>query len=247
MAPNASVCIYQARKQLCTSGAAFELHVPELELLPGSVTVVAGRSGCGKTTLLDVLGFIAEFTDCKRFEFCSDGKQVDMLRASSRRKAALRRSSLGYVLQQGGLLGFLTAWENILLPLRMSGRMHLAASARELAAQLGVESELNKLPAALSVGQRQRVSVVRALAPRPAVLLADEPTGALDPLTAQDVSRHLVEYARQQGATVVVVTHDVELFGPVADVRMGFELSRESATVHSVLVPYTEPERRAEA
>ena len=97
------------------------------------------------------------------------------------------------------------------------------------------------------MGQRQRVSVVRALAPRPAVLLADEPTGALDPLTAQDVSRHLVEYARQQGATVVVVTHDVELFGPVADVRMGFELSRESATVHSVLVPHIEPERRAEA
>ena len=92
------------------------LHVPELQLSPGSVSVVAGRSGCGKTTLLDVLGCIAEFTACERFELNLHGQQVNMLRASALHKARIRRRSLGYVLQQGGLFGYLTAWENILLP-----------------------------------------------------------------------------------------------------------------------------------
>lgn len=227
--------ISEAVKRYESSGSAFELHLPELQLAPGELCVVAGSSGCGKTTLLDVLGCMSRWTRCGSFELTCEGRTQALHGMSSGQLAALRRRYIGYILQQGGLLPYLTARENILLPLQMSGRSRAAAEAWELAEHLGVSGQLDKRPAALSIGQRQRICIVRALAGRPALLLADEPTGALDPVSAAEVQALLCRAARGLGVTTVIVTHDLALFRPVADRLLGFTLSAEGQTVRSVL------------
>lgn len=237
------MCVYahttlrleHAVKRFESADSVFELHVPEFELQAGQVCVVAGRSGCGKTTLLDALGCISPWQSCGVHLMCPRSRVVDVAALSSRGRAALRRREIGYVLQQGGLLPFLTAWENIVLALRFSGRMDRVAQARGLAEQLGVEAQLSHRPEALSIGQRQRVSIVRALSTCPALLLADEPTGALDPATAAEVRPLLLEAAKSQGSAVVIVTHDVELFAPAADKLMGFEIQRQDKRTSSTL------------
>lgn len=230
------LCLETAVKRHESADHAFELRVPELRLRAGAVCVVAGKSGCGKTTLLDALGCISPWQSCGRHYFAPDEHTgVDVARIPNRMRAEMRRRCIGYVLQQGGLLPLLTAWENILLALRFSGRTDRQNYARALAEQLGVAEELHKRPEALSIGQRQRISIVRALAPCPALLLADEPTGALDPVSAADVRPLLLEAARKQGSAVVIVTHDVELFANDADVNMGFTIERRGKLTVSTL------------
>lgn len=237
-----TVSLSNAVKRFESSDCFFELRVPSLSLRPGEVCVVLGSSGCGKTTLLDALGCISNFSSCEQFSLRLSGRETDVTRLSAEGKARLRRRSIGYVLQQGGLLPYLTAWENIELPLRFSGRLHLRAEAARLAEDLDIADQLGKKPDALSLGQRQRVSIVRALAFRPALLLADEPTGALDPVTADEVKEKLLSAARQQGTTLVVVTHDPGLFVPVADRCLGFRLARTGgqgvcSTLHETTPP----------
>lgn len=217
-------------------GAAFALSIPEFRVMAGEVCVIAGRSGCGKTTLLDLLGCISPFSQCAHFEMCLAGRVEDMRNAPEHRLARMRRLHMGYVLQQAGLLPFLTAWENIVLPLRLSGRLEYTRQAEQMAGYLGLGDHLHKLPAALSVGQRQRVDIVRALAPRPTVLLADEPTGALDPLTAESVCTELVRVAKNLGTTVVLVSHDIQLFSKVGERFFGFELSHRPGMVVSTVM-----------
>lgn len=233
--PRTILSLRQATKRFESADSAFELRVPALDLAEGSVCVVAGRSGCGKTTLLDALGGISPWNSCEQHTFCPAEVPINMLRCSGRQRAAMRRDEIGYILQQGGLLPFLTAWENILLPMRLSGRSALQNSALELAATLGIADQLAKRPEALSIGQRQRVSIVRALALRPALILADEPTGALDPVSAAEVREQLISIAAEQGCGVIIVTHDVELFADCADMRLGFTLRREGNTTISEL------------
>lgn len=242
MRSDETVTLRSAVKRLGSTGSFFELSVPALSLSAGEICVVLGSSGCGKTTLLDALGCISDFTVCKHFSLRLAGRETDMTRLSAAGKARLRRQSIGYILQQGGLLPYLTAWENIELPLRFSGRMHLRAEAHRMAEELDIADQLNKKPSALSIGQRQRVSIVRALAFRPALLLADEPTGALDPVTALEVKEKLIAAARQQGTTLVVVTHDAALFSPVADRCLGFDLMRAgTGGVRSTLLRLPRP------
>lgn len=229
------LCIEQAVKRHASADHAFELHVPSLRLRAGEVCVVAGKSGCGKTTLLDALGCISPWQSCACHGFALGERMVDAAHLSSRKRAELRRCFIGYVLQQGGLMPLLTAWENIMLALRFSGRTDRQDYALALAEALGVGDELHKRPEALSIGQRQRVSIVRALAPCPALLLADEPTGALDPVTAADVRPLLLKAAREQGSSVVIVTHDVDLFTRDADVSMGFTIERRGNLTISTL------------
>lgn len=239
MQPNgASLSIRHAVKTHRAAEAVFTLQVPELELPAGCVCVVTGRSGCGKTTLLDVLGCISAFDTCERFTITHGKRNYELSRAGAMRRAALRRGTVSYVLQQGGLLPFLTAWENIMLAQQIaSAPLEYRKTARTLAETLGISSLLDRFPAALSIGQRQRVSIVRAMAMRPGLLLADEPTGALDPITAQTVREQLLQAARLLHITTVIVTHDVELFRPVADVVLGFEVcKKEQGDVVSTVI-----------
>ncbi len=225
--------IQEGLKRHAGSGEPFELYVPELRVLPGEVCLVAGSSGCGKTTLLDALGCASRFTRCQQFSLAG----TNVLKSGAGRLSALRRQSIGYVLQQGGLIPFLTARENILLPAELGHMPQEEARERleELAQRLGISHQLSKRPHALSIGQRQRVSIARALLHRPPLLLADEPTGALDPASAQDVRSLLIAAAREQGCGVVLVSHDVDLFTPVADTLMKFRIERGAAGVRSTL------------
>ncbi len=232
---NYTVQLRQALKRHSGNGVAFELLVPQLDLERAQVSVVVGRSGCGKTTLLDMLGCISAPTSCRRFEMYLNGRTYDLSGSSNRVRTMARRYAMGYVLQQGGLLPFLTVRRNILLAHDIAGSRYARADLRPLCELLGIADQLDKYPAELSIGQRQRVSIARALLPRPAILLADEPTGALDPVTAVDVKKLLLNVARRTKCSLVIVTHDVDLFEPDADQLLKFTVRRDNGVTRSAL------------
>lgn len=188
----------------------YSLVIPALHLRAGEQVAIVGPSGCGKSTLLDVLALVLAPDQVGRFEF----HQQDiggLWRADQQSAlAALRSRHLGYVLQTGGLLGFLDVRGNIALSRQLLGLPDDGSVAR-LAEQLEISDQLAKKPAALSVGQRQRVSCARALAHAPQLLLADEPTASLDPLNAERVMHALLAQARERRAACVIATHDEPL------------------------------------
>ncbi|MCG8907813.1 ABC transporter ATP-binding protein [Pseudomonas sp. DP-17] len=189
----------------------FRLDVPCLDLAPGQRLALVGASGSGKSTLLDLLSLVAPPQQATRFDW-RVGAGVyaiaDLWRAGQRSTlAALRSRHCGYVLQTGGLLGYLSVRGNIELPRRLLGLAD-DGSVERLARRLDIHDHLEKKPAELSVGQRQRVGCARALAHRPALLLADEPTAALDPLNARQVLALFLEQVGEQQACCVIATHD---------------------------------------
>jgi putative ABC transport system ATP-binding protein len=216
----------------------FTLEVQNLAIHPGEVAIFAGASGCGKSTLFDVLGLIARPDAARRFVFRLAGeREREMIQAQDKELAQLRGTMIGYVLQHGGLIPALTVADNISLPLRLRGSRVDCCHLNELAERLGIADQLRKKPAKLSGGQQQRAAIARALLPRPALLLADEPTGQLDGITAEGVRGLLVGTAREEGAALLVVTHDPALFQWDATRRFGFHLSKTMyGTVVSNLV-----------
>lgn len=175
----------------------------------GSVAVI-GPSGCGKSTLLGLLGALDVPSSGR---VLIGGQEVSALPEDER--AAFRRRNLGFVFQADNLQPFLTVLENVVLQSVLSGRSNDGARAEELLVELGLGELLHRLPDQLSGGQRQRVAVARALVHRPGVVLADEPTGALDAATSERVINLLLEARERLGFTLALVTHD-----PVAARRM---------------------------
>lgn len=214
------------------AGVIFELRVPMLHLDRGSFVAVVGESGCGKSTLLDHLALVAEPTSCERFELRIDGdggeKRTDVRGLWARNHepglAALRRDRLGYVLQTGGLLPFLTVERNIMLPARIKGLADYRDRVRRLAERIGIDRVLSKKPQYLSGGQRQRAAILRALIHQPDIVLADEPTAAVDKERAQAIVEDFRELAREEGTTIVMVTHDRNLVEGLADCTYGFRV-----------------------
>ncbi|MGB3127475.1 MAG: ABC transporter ATP-binding protein [Pseudomonas sp.] len=188
----------------------YSLVIPTLTLRAGEQLAIVGPSGCGKSTLLDLLALVLAPDQVGQFEF----HQHDiggLWRADQQSSlAALRSQHLGYVLQTGGLLGFLDVRSNIALSRQLLGLKDDGSVAR-LAEQLEISDQLAKKPTALSVGQRQRVSCARALAHAPQLVLADEPTASLDPLNAERVMQALLAQAREHRAACVIATHDEPL------------------------------------
>ena len=188
----------------------YSLVIPALHLYAGEQLAIVGPSGCGKSTLLDLLALVLAPDQVGRFEF----NQLDiggLWRANQQSMlAGLRSRHLGYVLQTGGLLGFLDVRGNIALSRQLLGLKDDGSVAR-LAEQLQISDQLAKKPAALSVGQRQRVSCARALAHAPQLVLADEPTASLDPLNAERVMQALLAQAREHRAACVIATYDEPL------------------------------------
>ena len=188
----------------------YSLVIPALALRAGERVVIVGPSGCGKSTLLDLLALVLAPDQVGQFEFHQ--QDIAGLWRADRQSAlaALRSQHLGYVLQTGGLLGFLDVRGNIALSRQLLG-LKDDGSVTRLAEQLEIGDQLAKKPAALSVGQRQRVSCARALAHAPQLVLADEPTASLDPLNAERVMQALLAQARQHQAACVIATHDEPL------------------------------------
>jgi putative ABC transport system ATP-binding protein len=169
----------------------------------GSSVAIVGPSGCGKSTLLGVLGGLALPTaGVVRI----GGEEISSL--SERRRSEFRRTHVGFVYQADNLLPFLTVVENVGLQLALDGEATDVDRSLDLLDKLGLADEAHRLPDHLSGGQRQRAAVARAVVHRPEVILADEPTGALDAANAAGVIDLLLEVQREIGATLVMVTHD---------------------------------------
>jgi putative ABC transport system ATP-binding protein len=176
----------------------------------GEIVAVMGPSGCGKSTLLHCLsGVLAP--DSGEVYFA--GERID--RVTDRQRVHLRRTAFGLVYQFGQLVPELPAVENIALPLLLAGRSRreCLAQAEEWLARMGLSGLGQRLPGDLSGGQGQRVAVARALVGRPRVVFADEPTGSLDSVGADEVMELLVDTAKKQGTAVFVVTHEPRVAG----------------------------------
>lgn len=186
-------------------GPVTVLHGVSLRVDSGEVVAVTGPSGSGKSTLLHLLGGLDA---AQEGEIWWAGERADPL--STEARAVRRAGRVGLVFQHHYLLEDLNVLDNVLIPCRLSGRGD-AARAAELLARVGLSGRERALPEVLSGGERQRVAVARALAPRPAVVLADEPTGSLDRANAETVAQLLVSLAREDGAGVLLVTHDERL------------------------------------
>jgi putative ABC transport system ATP-binding protein len=200
--------ILAARAVTKSFGATRALQGADIEVAEGEVLAVMGPSGSGKSTLLHCLaGIVLPASG----EVWFAGQRVDRL--GERARTLLRRDRFGFVFQFGQLIPELPAIENVMLPLLLAGRRR--ASARERAAELFDRLKLGGLErrrlGEMSGGQAQRVAVARALAARPDVVFADEPTGALDSLSGERVMELLLEAARDEGATVVLVTHEARV------------------------------------
>ncbi|WP_425229723.1 ABC transporter ATP-binding protein [Sphingomonas sp.] len=180
----------------------------DLSVEPGEIVALLGASGSGKSTLLQAVGLL-EGGFCGSIRI--DGEEA--ARLTSAQRTALRRDRLGFVYQFHHLLPDFTAVENVAMPPLIAGRAHGEATARatELLAALGLGHRLGHRPAKLSGGEQQRVAVARALANRPRLVLADEPTGNLDEATADIVLAEFLRLVRGEGAAALIATHNERL------------------------------------
>ena len=199
----------------------FAIQVPELALARGTWAAFTGPSGSGKTTLLNL---IAGIRTPDRGRITVDGVNVEALSDPARREFRIGR--LGLVFQEFELIEYLSVLDNILLPYRIGPALRLERSVRkravELAEIVGIDDKLHRYVGRLSQGEKQRVALCRALLTRPGLLLADEPTGSLDPANKMRVLDLLFECAGEVGATLVMVTHDHDLldrFERIVDFR----------------------------
>jgi putative ABC transport system ATP-binding protein len=175
----------------------------DLAIQPGEFTAVLGPSGSGKSTLLALMAGLDRPTSG---EIRIDGTPIQGM--SEDELALLRRHKIGFVFQSFQLLGNLTARENVLLPIELLGQPDPVGRADELLAAVGLADRGHHYPSQLSGGEQQRVALARAFAARPAILLADEPTGNLDGATGRRILELLSELRRREGTTLVLVTHD---------------------------------------
>jgi len=179
-----------------------------LEVYPGEITALVGPSGSGKSTLLNIAGLL-ERPD-------SGGVTVDGIDANQltrRKRGQLRQSHIGFVFQFHRLLPEFSALENVMIPQMLHGlsRAESVNRAMQLLVMVGLESRASHRPAELSGGEQQRVAIARAVANAPKVLLADEPTGNLDPETGKDVFNHLAAIVRATNTAALIVTHNQNL------------------------------------
>jgi putative ABC transport system ATP-binding protein len=200
-----STHILEARDIKKTFGLTPALQGASLQVTHGEILAIMGPSGSGKSTLLHCIAGIFR-PDSGEVWF--DGNRLDSL--SENERTTLRRTAFGFVFQFGQLVPELTAEDNIALPLLLNkvNRKEAYAKARSWFKRLGIDGMEKHRTGELSGGQAQRVALARALVIEPKVLFADEPTGSLDSLASEKVMELLVDSAREQGTTVVLVTHD---------------------------------------
>ena len=188
------------------TGTLTILHDIEFDLAERESVSIVGASGSGKSTLLSLLAGL---------DVPSSGTVVvagtDLFSLDEDQRAALRARQMGFVFQSFQLLAHLTALENVMLPLELAGRRDARAAATEMLQRVGLGERLGHYPRVLSGGEQQRVALARAFVVRPAVLLADEPTGSLDFATGEKVMELMFAMNREAGTTLVLVTHDRQI------------------------------------
>jgi putative ABC transport system ATP-binding protein len=186
-----------------STGTLAILRDIEFSLAPRETVAIVGASGSGKSTLLSLIaGLDTPTSGTVRLA------GTDIFSLDEDARAALRARQIGFVFQSFQLLGNLTALENVMLPLELAGRRDSRKLATEMMKRVGLGSRLGHYPKTLSGGEQQRVALARAFVVEPAVLLADEPTGSLDFATGETVMQLMFDLNREQGTTLVLVTHD---------------------------------------
>jgi lipoprotein-releasing system ATP-binding protein len=196
------------RRYVTGAGELTVLRGVDLAVRPGEIVGLIGPSGSGKSSLLHAAGLL-EHPNAGRITIkCRDCSDLP-----DRERTRIRLSTIGFVYQFHHLLPEFSALDNVALPLMIAGRSRAAAHARaaELLAELGLAERAHHQPAQMSGGEQQRVAVARALANSPRLLLADEPTGNLDPHTSAAVFENLYQLARRTGVAALVATHNLEL------------------------------------
>lgn len=180
-----------------------DLHIDEGELVS-----IMGPSGSGKSTMLNIMGILDDYDEG---EYHLAGRLVKNL--SESQGALFRNELIGFIFQSYNLINFKNAMENVALPLyyRGVGKKERNALAMQYLEKVGLAEHWHHLPMQMSGGQRQRVSIARALIAQPKIILADEPTGALDSVTTQEVMDMLKDINRKQGQTIVIVTHEQDI------------------------------------
>lgn len=186
-----------------STGSLTILRDIDFTLSKGETAAIVGASGSGKSTLLSI---VAGLDTPSSGTVHIDG--VDLFALDEDQRAALRAQKVGFVFQSFQLLGNLTALENVMLPLELAGRRDARATATHMLQRVGLGERLASYPKVLSGGEQQRVALARAFVVQPAVLLADEPTGSLDFATGAKIMELMFDLNREQGTTLVLVTHD---------------------------------------
>ncbi len=201
------IAIESVTKQVSDStGTLTILHEIDFTLEAEESLSIVGASGSGKSTLLAIIAGLDTPTRGV-VRVCG----VDLFALDEDARAALRAERLGFVFQSFQLLANLTALENVMLPLELQGRRDARAQATEMLRRVGLAERLSHYPKLLSGGEQQRVALARAFVVRPAILLADEPTGSLDFATGATVMELMFDLNREAGTTLVLVTHDREI------------------------------------
>ena len=202
--PDPIISVQRISKQVSdATGTLTILHEIDFTLQARESAAIVGASGSGKSTLLSIIAGL---------DVPSTGTVMmagtDIFKLDEDARAAWRAGTLGFVFQSFQLLGNLTALENVMLPLELMGAADARARATEMLGRVGLSQRLGHYPRVLSGGEQQRVALARAFVVRPAVLLADEPTGSLDFATGETVMSLMFELNREAGTTLVLVTHD---------------------------------------
>ena len=201
------IAVDRVTKQVRDStGTLTILHEIEFTLAAQESAAIVGASGSGKSTLLGIIAGLDTPTS-GTVHLCG----VDLFAIDEDARAAVRAQHLGFVFQSFQLLGNLNALENVMLPLELQGRNDARAQAAEMLRRVGLGERLSHYPRVLSGGEQQRVALARAFVVRPAVLLADEPTGSLDFATGATVMNLMLDLNREAGTTLVLVTHEREI------------------------------------
>jgi putative ABC transport system ATP-binding protein len=222
-----SLMLLNLQKQYLTpdGGSVPVIDISRFSLDDGQQVALIGSSGSGKTTLLHLIaGILAPDAGRIMFRFGGDAAQ-DISKMSEAQRDVFRGRHIGYIFQTHHLLPGFTALENVLLGMSFTGRSHDSQWARHLLSEVGLSDRLHYRPAKLSVGQQQRVAVARAMANRPKLVLADEPTGALDAANAQQTLELIRELCAEVNASLLLVSHDLSIAGQLPRVVSLAELN----------------------
>lgn len=185
----------------------YALRNVDIEIPKGKLTILKGRSGSGKTTLLNILSALDEPTGGEVF---FNGASVNVM--SNKQKEKMRRNNMGFVFQSVGLIPIMTAQENIDFELRLAGYKNKPEERiKNVLEMVGLYDRRLHMPTEMSGGEQQRIAIARAIAHKPELVFADEPTGALDTMTGLSVMKLFKELVAREGITIVMTTHDVNL------------------------------------
>lgn len=184
------------------------LHGIDLKIYEGEFVAIVGESGSGKSTLMNIIGVLDKQT---KGEYYLDG--IDIKNANEAEMNVIRNKKIGFVFQNFNLIGRTSALRNVELPMLYAGvpAEQRTKRAKELLSKVGMESRMNHMPNELSGGQKQRVAIARSLVNNPSIILADEPTGALDSETSAMVMDIFNDLNKNQGKTIILITHSKEI------------------------------------